>query len=86
MTLVGSRFAAVRQRLGMSQSAFAKAIGVSVGMLHHWEQGRRNPSDAALSLLRLLEADPEAAIKVLADEPKPAATPTKRKARKGRKS
>jgi DNA-binding transcriptional regulator YiaG len=79
MTLIGSRFAAVRKRLGMSQGKFVKAIGVGLSTLHDWEQGRAEPSGAALALLRVLEANPEAVLKALDAKPDPA------KARKGRK-
>ena len=36
-----------RNRVGMSQSEFAKLLGVSVRTLQDWEQGRREPSGAA---------------------------------------
>jgi putative transcriptional regulator len=42
-----------------SQSEFAGAIGVSVGTVRQWEQGRRQPSGPARVLLALLEQDPE---------------------------
>ena len=33
----------IRERLGLSQSAFAALLGVSVRTLQDWEQGRRHP-------------------------------------------
>jgi putative transcriptional regulator len=48
----------IRSRTGLSQEAFAKRIGVSVGTLRNWEQGRRKPDGPARVLLSLLERDP----------------------------
>lgn len=49
---------AIRQRTGLSQSAFAASIGVPDGRLVNWEQGRRQPSGAAKVLLALLAKKP----------------------------
>lgn len=49
-----------RNRVGMSQSEFAKWLGVSVRTLQDWEQGRREPSGAAKTLLRIASQNPEA--------------------------
>lgn len=47
-------------KLGVSQSAFAQLLGVSVRTLQEWEQGRREPSGAARTLLRVALKSPEA--------------------------
>lgn len=51
----------VRARLtsGLSQPAFAALLGVSVRTLQDWEQGRRKPSGAAKTLLKIAECHPE---------------------------
>ena len=49
----------IRERLGLSQSAFAALLGVSTRTLQDWEQGRRQPTGAARSLLRVADRDPE---------------------------
>lgn len=49
-----------RMKLGVSQSAFAQLLGVSVRTLQEWEQGRREPSGAAKTLLRIAMRSPEA--------------------------
>ena len=43
--------ASVRESTGLSQSQFARLLGVSVRTLQEWEQGRRAPSGAARTLL-----------------------------------
>ncbi len=50
---------ALRTQAGLSQSEFARATGVSVRTLQEWEQGRKIPSGAAQSLLKLISRHPE---------------------------
>lgn len=49
-----------RQKVGLSQTEFAKLLGVSVRTLQDWEQGRHAPSGAARTLLRIAVTNPEA--------------------------
>ena len=51
--------ARVRKASGLSQSEFAEILGVSVRTLQDWEQGRRRPSGAAATLLRIAEKHPD---------------------------
>ncbi len=55
----------VRRRLGMTQAQFAEAIGVPVATLRNWEQGRVAPDPAARALLRILDREPEVALRAL---------------------
>ncbi|WP_460926540.1 helix-turn-helix domain-containing protein [Pseudomonas sp. MC6] len=55
-----SAAAEARAKVGVSQSAFAKLIGVSLRTLQDWEQGRRQPTGAAQTLLRVASQHPEA--------------------------
>lgn len=57
---------AIRSRLGMSQAAFARTIGVPVATIRNWEQHRTGIAPAARTLLRILEREPEAALRALA--------------------
>jgi putative transcriptional regulator len=50
---------AVRVQSGMSQILFAKLLGVSPRTLQEWEQGRRKPSGAAQTLLKIALRHPE---------------------------
>lgn len=50
--------AAIRAQAGLSQAEFARSIGVAVGTLRGWEQGRRRPDGPARVLLALLEKRP----------------------------
>lgn len=49
-----------RERMALSQSQFAKLLGVSVRTLQEWEQGRKKPTGAAQTLLRIAVRTPEA--------------------------
>mgnify|MGYP000932208528 CR=1 FL=1 len=51
--------AEARARMGLSQQAFAQLLGVSTRTLQDWEQGRRSPTGAAKTLLRVAVAHPE---------------------------
>lgn len=55
----------IREKVGLSQNRFAMLIGVSKRTLENWEQGRRHPSGPAKALLRILDTDPERAIRTL---------------------
>ena len=49
----------IREKLKLSQSAFASLMGVSPRTIQDWEQGRRQPQGPAKSLLRIAEQHPE---------------------------
>lgn len=55
----------IRTKTGLSQSRFANLLGVSKRTLENWEQGRRHPTGPARALLKIVEADPEYALKAL---------------------
>ena len=55
----------IREKIGLSQNQFAILIGVSKRTLENWEQGRRHPTGPAKALLRILDVDPEHAVRAL---------------------
>jgi putative transcriptional regulator len=58
-TVPVSSVTAVRNAAGLSQAQFAAVLGVSRRTLQGWEQGRRQPTGAARTLLRVAERHPE---------------------------
>jgi putative transcriptional regulator len=56
----------MREDLHKSQPEFAEMIGVSVGTLRNWEQGRRHPIGPARALLKVVSKNPTAVLKALA--------------------
>jgi putative transcriptional regulator len=56
---------ALRARMGLSQAQFAHRFGFTVDTVQQYEQGRRVPSGPASTLLRVIEADPEAVMRAL---------------------
>lgn len=50
--------ARARAVTGLSQAAFAGLLGVSVRTLQEWEQGRKTPSGAAATLLKVAAKHP----------------------------
>ena len=55
----------IRTKVGMSQSEFASAFGISVSTLRHWERGDRVPHGPALVLLNVVAKEPNAVLKAL---------------------
>ncbi len=54
----GDDVATLRRFIGLTQTDFALALGVSVHTLRNWEQGRRRPEGPAIALLRIAARHP----------------------------
>jgi len=55
----GADIVALRNFVGMTQTEFATALGISVHTLRNWEQDRRHPEGPALALLRISARHPK---------------------------
>jgi len=62
---------AIRKRLGMTQTQFAAAFGISLGTLRHWERGDRTPRGPARVLLQVVREEPEAVLRALRQTKRP---------------
>src|SRR5467141_688157 len=56
---------AIREKISLSQSEFAKLFGLSKRTLEHWEHGRRVPSGPARAFLTVIAREPEAVRRAL---------------------
>ena len=56
---------AIREKIALSQSEFAKLFGLSKRTLEHWEHGRRVPSGPARAFLTVIAREPEAVRRAL---------------------
>jgi len=55
----------VRKKLDLTQPAFAALLGIPVATLRNWEQNRFVMDPAAQTLLKLIDREPEAALRAL---------------------
>ena len=53
------------RQIGLTQTQFAGRFGFTLDTVQQYEQGRRRPSGPASTLLRVIEADPEAVVRAL---------------------
>lgn len=56
----GPNIKSIRANYQLSQSQFAALLGISIGTLRNWEQGRREPEGPARVLLQVAAKHPEA--------------------------
>lgn len=62
--VVSSPVIEARKKTGLSQTQFAALLGVSARTLQGWEQGRKQPSGAARTLLAIASINPQALLAV----------------------
>jgi DNA-binding transcriptional regulator YiaG len=56
---------ALRARLGLTQTQFARSFCFMLDRVQQYERGRRRPSGPASMFPRVIEADPEAIVRAL---------------------
>ncbi len=56
---------AIREAAHVSQSDFARLIGINLRTLQNWEQRRSRPTGPARALLKIVASNPKSAIKAL---------------------
>ena len=56
---------AIREAAQLSQSQFARLIGVNLRTLQNWEQRRTRPTGPARALLKIVASNPKSAIEAL---------------------
>ncbi len=61
------RIRALRKRLKLSRRKFADRFGLDARAVQDWEQGRRVPDRAARVLLTVIDRNPKAVERALAD-------------------
>ena len=64
--LMGRRIRMLRNKLGLSQEAFARTYGIPLANIRQYEIGRHMPSPAVRAYLKVIEAEPEAAARAVA--------------------
>ena len=64
--LMGRRVRKLRNRLGMSQQEFADAFGIPASSIRQYEIGRHMPPPAVRAYLKVIEAEPDMARRVIA--------------------
>lgn len=55
----------LRSRLRMSRETFASRFGLNVETVRQWETKRRQPEGPARTLLRIIDREPDAAMRAL---------------------
>ena len=63
--LMGRRIRRLRNRLRMTQEAFAKAYGIPLANIRQYEIGRTMPPPAVRACLKVIDAEPEAAARAV---------------------
>lgn len=57
----------IRRKLRLSQAAFAARFGFSIKNIQNWEQGLRQPEGPARAYLLVIERNPQAVQRALAE-------------------
>lgn len=64
--MMGRRIRRLRNRLGMSQEAFANAYGIPLANIRQYEIGRHMPPPAVRAYLKVIAAEPDVTARAVA--------------------
>lgn len=59
----------IRERMGLSQTVFARVLNASSDTVNAWEQGKRHPDGMALTLLEVAERHPGVLMERVREKP-----------------
>jgi len=65
---MGRRIRMLRNRLGLSQEAFARTYGIPLANIRQYEIGRHMPPPAVRAYLKVIDKEPELVARAVADE------------------
>ena len=65
---MGRRIRRLRNRLGLSQEAFARTYGIPLANIRQYEIGRHMPPPAVRAYLKVIDAEPELAARAVAEK------------------
>jgi putative transcriptional regulator len=65
----GAGIQQIRERMGLSQTVFARVLNASPDTVKAWEQGKRKPDGMALALLEVADTHPEALLERVREKP-----------------
>lgn len=68
------RLKIIRRALGLTQEEFAARFQIPLGTLRDWEQGAKEPDQAAKSYLKAIAGDPQAVQRALQSAAAPVPT------------
>ena len=57
---------AIREANKMTQAAFAQTYRLKLAAVRDWEQGRRLPDTGSVTLLKMIQTDPQAVRRIIA--------------------
>ena len=57
----------VRKQLKKTQADFSRLLGIPVATIRDWEQGRKQPDSAAVTLIKVAQKHPEVLEDIAAD-------------------
>jgi putative transcriptional regulator len=63
--VAGPDVRAIRGRTKLTQEAFARTFHFKAATVRDWEQGRRVPDTGSVTLLKMIEADPEGVQRII---------------------